>query len=113
MISLNHTANLPSSDRQRILLHLYVTGTHTLSRESRLTVRQLCEVEFGGQYELVTIDLQAYPREADVKQILVTPTLMRVHPGPERRLIGDLSDSNAMRQVLQSWLEEVECHFEC
>ncbi|ETW98689.1 MAG: circadian clock protein KaiB [Candidatus Entotheonella factor] len=95
------------------MVHLYVMGEHTFSRESVLTVRQLCEGEFQAWYELTTIDLKTSPERAGVPPILVTPTLVRIHPAPERRCIGDLSDANAMRCVLQSWLEDAECCDPC
>ncbi len=112
MVNLNSLERLSAFDRQRILVHLYVTGDHARSQEAILTMHQLCEGEFGGQFELITIDLRSHPHEADAKQILVTPTLMRVFPGPERRLIGEFADPSAMRSALQLWLEEVECRLE-
>ena len=107
MINLDDKIDQLCSDRCRIIVHLYIAGEHTLSHETQRAVRQLCEGEFKVRYKLVTIDLKVSPERAEVEHILVTPTLVRVHPGPERRCIGDLSDSHAMRLVLQSWLEEL------
>jgi circadian clock protein KaiB len=113
MIGFNDAASQSCSDHQRVIVHLYVSGANSLARESLLTVRRLCEREFGARYELTTIDLNVSPEWAETHHILVTPTLVRVRPGPERRCVGDLSDASAMWVVLQSWLEEVGCHLAC
>lgn len=113
MTSLDHHIDPSCSNRRRIIVHLYVMGEHPHSQETQLIVRQLCESEFGVRHKLITIDLTVSPECGDAKHILVTPTLVRIHPGPERRCIGDLSDSSAMRLLLQSWLEEMGCHSEC
>jgi circadian clock protein KaiB len=54
----------------------------------------------GGQAELEVIDVAADPERAARAECLVTPTLVRARPAPERRLVGDLSDARAVLAAL-------------
>jgi circadian clock protein KaiB len=44
-----------------------------------------------GRYELDVIDLYQQPQLAQGEQIIAVPTLIKKHPSPLRRVIGDLS----------------------
>jgi circadian clock protein KaiB len=53
-----------------------------------LRARELCANELDGRCTLEVIDIYQDPLRARDDQILATPTLVRVAPRPERRLIG-------------------------
>lgn len=74
------------------LLKLYITGHTPRSERAISQLRQICETELAGQYELVIIDILERPQLAEDEKILATPTLIKVLPPPLRRVIGDLSD---------------------
>lgn len=75
------------------LIKLYVTGQTPRSLQAIANLRQLCEEELAGQYELVVIDVLERPQLAEDEKILATPTVVKELPQPIRRIIGDLSDS--------------------
>ena len=54
-------------------------------------LRQLCETQAPGDYVLEIIDILKQPKQAREHKILAIPTLIREHPKPTRRLIGDLT----------------------
>jgi circadian clock protein KaiB len=76
----------------KYLLKLYITGHTPRSQHAIRTLRQICEVELQGQYEMVVLDVLEWPQLAEDETILATPTLVRELPLPIRRIIGDLAD---------------------
>ena len=80
----------------RYVLRLYVTGMSRSSRNAIENVRELCERELEGIYDLEIIDIYQLPALAKGDQIVATPTLIRVLPAPLRRYIGDMSKQNLL-----------------
>ena len=78
---------------EKHLLTLYVTGQTPRSQRAIASLRELCEQELRGRYELTVIDVLEHPQLAEDQKILATPTVVKVLPPPLRRIIGDLSDS--------------------
>jgi circadian clock protein KaiB len=56
-------------------------------------LKRICEEHLSGPYQLEVVDLVDAPETASREHILAIPTLVRHHPGPVRRIIGDLSDT--------------------
>lgn len=54
-------------------------------------LRQVCEEQLAGRYEIEVIDLLKQPELAAGDQIVALPTLVRRLPPPARKIIGDLS----------------------
>ena len=73
-------------------LRLYVTGMTPRSTRAITAVRRLCEELLRGRYELEIIDVYQQPALSQREQIVATPTLIKVGPAPQRRLIGDMSN---------------------
>ena len=80
----------------RHLLRLYVTGTTAGSTRAIQQVRRVCDEHLEGRYDLEVIDIYQLPSLAKHDQIIATPTLVKVLPAPLRRLIGDLSNLEAV-----------------
>jgi len=74
------------------LLKLYIAGKGARAEAAITNLRQLCDNELRGQYELEIIDILEHPELAEEAKILATPTLIKQLPPPLRRVIGDLSD---------------------
>jgi len=85
-----------SVSASRHLLRLYVTGTTAGSTRAIQKVRQVCDEHLEGRYDLEVIDIYQLPALAKHDQIIATPTLVKVLPAPLRRLIGDLSNVEAV-----------------
>lgn len=49
-----------------------------------------------GRYDLSIVDVLEDPETAEEERILVTPTLVKEGPLPVQRIIGDLSDLDAV-----------------
>jgi circadian clock protein KaiB len=80
-------------------LRLYVAGQTAKSLAARANLLKLCEEHLAGRSTLEVIDLLEQPALARADQILAIPTLVRRHPGPVKKIIGDLSDT---QRVLES-----------
>jgi circadian clock protein KaiB len=81
---------LEEAGREAYLLRLYVAGVTPRSSEAIERIKAVCEDHLPGRYELEVIDVRQQPELAREHQIIVTPTLVKVHPLPLRRLVGDL-----------------------
>ena len=73
-------------------LRLYITGCTSQSQRAIENLRQICEAELQGRYEIEVIDVLEHPCLAEHEKILATPTLVKRHPEPVRKIIGDLSN---------------------
>lgn len=71
---------------------LYVAGQTERSSTAEANLRALCESRLPGGYELEVVDTREQPALAEEQRILATPTVVRLTPPPQRRVIGDLSD---------------------
>ncbi len=78
---------------RKYVLKLYVAGTSRRSAAAIRTITEICEQYLKGRYDLRIIDIYQQPTLARGEQIIAAPTLIKKLPGPLRRLIGDLADS--------------------
>ncbi len=78
---------------------LYVAGKTQNSLIAVENIKKIGEQYFPPNYSIEVIDIFIEPRRALNDNIIVTPTLLRISPGPLVRIIGNLSD---YRQVLYS-----------
>jgi circadian clock protein KaiB len=83
-----------SSENEKYVLKLYVTGATPNSIHSIQNIKKICEEYLGDRYELEVIDIYQQPILAQGEQIIAAPTLVKKLPLPLRRLIGDLSDTD-------------------
>ncbi|HEX5682804.1 MAG TPA: circadian clock KaiB family protein [Ideonella sp.] len=74
-------------------LCLYVVGTTPSSSRAIVNVRKLCEEHLESGYDLQVVDISQNPSIASQAQVIAAPTLVRELPPPERRFIGDMSDT--------------------
>lgn len=82
------------SDKMQIkyIFKLYIYG-HTLECESAIkSLNDIGQNELNGNYDLEVIDIKEMPEKAKQAKLVTIPTLIREHPEPVRRLIGDLKD---------------------
>src|SRR5271163_2358262 len=73
------------------LFRLFVSGLTPRSQWAIDHLREYCERHLRGRHRIEVVDLYQSPELAAKAQIVATPTLLKISPAPERRLIGDLS----------------------
>ncbi len=74
-------------------LRLFVTGASPNSLRAITNIKVFCENNLKGKYELEIIDIYQQPLIAQKEQIVALPMLLKKFPLPERKLIGDMSDT--------------------
>lgn len=81
-----------NSRHAKYVLCLYVSGSTLKSALAIENIKRICEQHLKNRYDLEVIDIYQQPNLARDEQIVAVPTLIRRHPPPPRRLIGDLSN---------------------
>jgi len=81
-------------------LSLFITGASPNSVRAVNNIKSICEEYLSGNYELKIIDVYQLPEVAQREQIIALPTLIKRGPAPERRLVGDMSDTNKVLRGL-------------
>ena len=82
-------------------LRLYVTGRMPMCARALANLQRACAQWLPGQYHIEIIDLIENPHLAAEDQILVVPMLVKTHPPPIRKMVGDLSDTERLLFGLQ------------
>ena len=82
-------------------LTLFVTGATPRSMRAVANVRDFCERELLGAYDLDVVDLYEAPERAQPANVIVAPTLVRDHPKPVKLLIGDMSDVERLKAIVK------------
>ena len=80
---------------------LFITGASRLSMLAVSRVREFCEEELNGNYDLEVVDLYRTPERAKEAQVIASPTLLRDNPLPIRRVIGDMSNRDKLRAAIK------------
>lgn len=86
-------------DRNHVF-RLYVAGSTPQSSRAITNLKRICEAHLKGRYALTVVDLYEQKEHAQDDQIVVAPTLIRQRPLPERRLVGDLSQTKRVLVAL-------------
>jgi len=76
----------------KYVLDLYVMGASALSSTAVINLKKICEEHLKGRYDLKVFDLRQQPYLAAEAQLIAAPTLIKRHPLPMRRIIGNMSD---------------------
>jgi circadian clock protein KaiB len=85
---------------QRYHFTLYVAGTSGRSEQARRNLEALARAHLGGHCDITTVDVLTDPEAAEAHRILTTPTVVRTHPAPARRVTGDLSNVTSVLHAL-------------
>lgn len=85
-----------NENRDQLTLKLYVNGTSGKSRQAMNNLRELLDEHLPNTFSLEIIDISQDVEALDREHILATPTLIKKLPSPSVRIIGDLSNSDAV-----------------
>lgn len=80
---------------------LFVAGATHRSNSAISNLRAACEQYPDADFELDIVDVLEAPERAEEDRIVATPTVIRELPLPRRRVIGDLSDLDALTRALE------------
>ncbi len=90
-------------------LVLYINGHNEISTNAISNIKSIfSSIKRSMPCTLKIIDLQECSEDTIKKNILATPLLVRQHPGPELRIVSDLSCKKEIISVLQKSLTEYQ-----
>jgi circadian clock protein KaiB len=84
----------------RYLLRLYVAGNTDLARRARRNLGRIIDSLPTDSCEVALIDVLQAPQRAREDRVIATPVVVRHHPLPVLKVIGDLSDAAMVLQGL-------------
>lgn len=76
----------------RYMLRLFTSGSTPRSTRALQNLRDICETDLQGNYDLEVVDIYQEPGRATESDIIAAPTLIKEEPPPTKRMVGDLSD---------------------
>ena len=79
---------------------LFVSGGTPHSQKAIENLEKIRDQYLQGDCQIRIVDVLTDPESAEKNKILATPTLVRVSPTPQRRVIGDLSDFQRVITVM-------------
>jgi circadian clock protein KaiB len=82
------------------VLRLFITGATPNSVRALTNIKHICEEHLKGKYSLEIIDVYQQKYLAEREQLIALPLLIRKQPKPEKRMIGDLSDTQKVLKGL-------------
>lgn len=90
----------PAPHAARLRLRLYIAGEGPNSKTALANLRQLLAAHGPADYDLEVVDCLREPLRALRDGVLVTPTLMRIFPGPVQTIVGTLSRPRSVYAAL-------------
>ena len=82
------------------VLRLFITGATPNSLRALTNIKDICENYLKGRYTLEIVDVYQQVEVAQTEQLIALPLLIRKQPLPEKRLIGDMSDTQKVLKGL-------------
>jgi circadian clock protein KaiB len=95
------SARSEGADAERARYRLFVAGETPRATRAVTALRSMFDTLLPGAHELEVIDVLVHPELAEDARILATPTVVRLAPQPERRVVGDLSDTDRLMAALE------------
>jgi circadian clock protein KaiB len=75
------------------VLKLFVSGSSPNSMRAISNIQRILTTHLEGKYSLNVVDLHQDRALAKQEQIIALPLLIKKFPLPEKRLVGDMSDT--------------------
>ena len=92
--STDDEAQPAGSPEETWQLRLYMTGRSPACVRALANLQRACAHWLPGRYHIEVVDLLENPRRAADDQIVAVPTLVKTHPPPIRKIVGDLSNAD-------------------
>ena len=78
---------------------LYVAGDALNSAQALANLGALCRAHLADRHQIEVVDVFREPQRALADGIFMTPTLVKLGPPPMRRIIGTLSQTQAVLEA--------------
>ncbi len=89
-----------ADDQTEYVFRLYSSDKHAKMQVLVNDFQAVLEKHFPGGYHVELIDVLSDPDQATEDRVFVTPTLVKAHPEPVQRIIGNLSKPDEVLAIL-------------
>lgn len=79
---------------------LYIAGDAPNSRLAHTNLEKITSRLQPDNYQVEIVDVLENPKQALADEVIVTPTLVKLSPLPECRIIGNLNDHDKVAYIL-------------
>ena len=83
-----------------VVLRLYIAGGAPNSMQAIANLEAVCAEHLKDGHRLEVVDVIEDPRRAMADGVLVTPSLIKLSPGPAAQVVGNLSDRKRLLLAL-------------
>ncbi|HJW16257.1 MAG TPA: circadian clock KaiB family protein [Flavisolibacter sp.] len=84
----------------KLCFQIFISGKSHRNDQLVRVYQEACQSYLADNtYEINVIDLIRNPQLAERHKILATPTISRIKPAPEKRIIGNLTPAGAMQAL--------------
>ncbi|MGZ3750580.1 MAG: circadian clock KaiB family protein [Mucilaginibacter sp.] len=88
------------SNSSAYMMRLFVAGASPNSTRAISNLKVILETYLKDNYELEIIDVYQQPEKAEYERMIALPLLIKQSPGIERKLIGDMSNTDKVLKSL-------------
>jgi circadian clock protein KaiB len=82
------------------VLRLFIMGASPNSIRAVENIKAICGKYLKGRYQLEIVDIHQQPQLAEGENVIAVPLMIKKTPYPERRIIGDMSDTERVLKSL-------------
>lgn len=79
---------------------LFVAGATLNSARATSNLAEFCRSHLPGRHSIDVVDVYQQPAVALEENVFFTPTLVRLSPGPVKRIVGTLSQARPLCEAL-------------
>lgn len=79
---------------------IYIAGDAVNSAQALSNLQTLCHAHLPDRHSIEVVDVFRHPKRALADAIFMTPMLLKLAPGPPRRIVGTLSETATVLQAL-------------
>jgi circadian clock protein KaiB len=79
---------------------LYVAGDGPNSAQAMANLEAICREHLAERHEIEVVDVLREPQRALADLVMLTPLLVKLSPGPIRKIAGTLSQRGPVLQAL-------------
>ena len=82
------------------MFRLYIAGDAPNSLQAIANLTQICETHLPDRHEIEIVDVLQDPKRALTEAVYMTPMLVTDSPYPGHRIVGTLSNTEPILQIL-------------
>ena len=90
----------PVAKPATVNLCIYVAGDAVNSAQAIANLGAICRKHLPDRHAIEIVDVFRHPDRALSDRVFLTPTLIRVAPFPQRRIVGTLRDTASVLRAL-------------